>query len=96
MEDLLMSDLATIRDNVSRHKAILRIVAERRRQNLKWGVQNHDNPTWILILMEEIGEVAKAALPPKHGGEDEEALKEELVQAAAVILAFLECLDRRG
>ena len=76
--------------------------AERARQDAKWGEQNHDDFTWMAILAEEVGEVAKAAL--HHNGDEpgvtaSEAtlshLREELVQVAAVAVAWLEAIDRR-
>jgi hypothetical protein len=38
------------------------VVYERRRQDEKWGVQNHDPITWIAILTEEVGEASQEAL----------------------------------
>ena len=35
------------------------IRAERARQEEKWGEQNHDFPTWNVILMEEVGKHRK-------------------------------------
>lgn len=37
------------------------IKAERERQNVKWGEQNHSVIEWQAILMEEVGEAAKEA-----------------------------------
>lgn len=68
------------------------IVDERARQDAKWGEQNHDDPTWYLILQEEGGEVAKAILERQQM----EYLKEELVQMGAVIVAWLECFGREA
>ena len=67
-------------------KIIDEIIEERLRQNKKWG--NHrqlDNRTWLTILVEEVGEVAHADL--EH---DQEDLIKELVQCAAVTIAWLE------
>lgn len=38
------------------------IQAERQRQERKWGSQHHDPEMWLAILMEEVGEAAKACL----------------------------------
>lgn len=57
--------------------------AERARQVEKWGEQHHDATYWLGILVEEIGEVAKAVI--EHRPED--AVR-ELVQVAAVALAM--------
>jgi hypothetical protein len=44
---------------LSRTEIILREVHEERyQQNEKWGAQNHNPFTWLMILMEEVGEVA--------------------------------------
>ena len=62
------------------------INAERARQLEKWGVQNHDFPLWSLILIEEVGEFAKAILE----GENMSDIKNELIQIAAVCKAIYE------
>lgn len=62
---------------------------ERLRQDAQWGVQDHDPERWALILQEEVGEVAKAAL--EGGGREYLA---EMVQVAAVAIAALECAAR--
>ena len=74
-------------------KILASIDDERHRQVLKWGEQNHDDCTWVAILTEEVGEAAKASLPTRLGGANN--LRQELVQVAAVALAWLECLERR-
>lgn len=66
------------------------VALERERQNVKWGEQNHDDGKWFQILMEEVGEAAKAGL---DDGDDR--MREELVQVAAVAVAFIEAIDRR-
>ena len=64
------------------------IEAERERQDLTWGEQNHDDDRWLSILMEEVGEAV-------HEMNDNGLmLWDELVQVAAVTLAWLECIDR--
>lgn len=35
------------------------VLRERVRQDGKWGPQSHDPFTWLMILMEEVGEVAE-------------------------------------
>lgn len=80
------------------------VLAERRRQDEKWGEQNHDPFVYLTVLMEEVGELAQAALHlryPKGGATTSNAfyaaqahLREEAVQTAAVALAMIECLDR--
>lgn len=58
---------------------------ERLRQDQKWDDQLHAPGDWLLILVEEIGEAAKALLIG-----DREQATIELFQAAAVIVAWLE------
>jgi len=64
------------------------ILKERIFQDKKWGVQSHKDLKWLSILVEEVGEVSKSIL---EGGAD----KYELIQVAAVALAWLECLARK-
>lgn len=66
-------------------KAIELILAERRKQDAKWGVQRHDPATWMMIAVEELGEVSQANLQ-----RDPQAYRKELVQMAAVMVAWLE------
>ena len=79
-----------------------RIALERLKQDVKWGVQNHSDLRWLPILLEEIGEVAytiNEAYPQKERLFKYEACMEnlelELVQVAAVSLAWLESIRRR-
>lgn len=78
---------------------ILKEVAEeRQRQDNKFGEQNHSPMHWMPILMEEVGEAAKAALDVHfeypNVSRDYAAYREELIQVAAVAVAAIECLDR--
>jgi NTP pyrophosphatase (non-canonical NTP hydrolase) len=76
---------------------------ERERQDEKWGESNHDHSVWSLILAEEVGEAARAALRLRFDSssqaglatQNEETLREELIQAAAVAVAWIEAIDRR-
>jgi hypothetical protein len=43
-------------------KIIADITTERSRQDVKWGEQNHDFPSWLPILMEELGEANRSFL----------------------------------
>jgi NTP pyrophosphatase (non-canonical NTP hydrolase) len=65
------------------------IEIERKRQDEKWGVQNHNLVKWSVILGEETGEVCKAALE-----NDMSSMRDELIQVAAVAIAAIECIDR--
>jgi NTP pyrophosphatase (non-canonical NTP hydrolase) len=58
---------------------------ERKRQKEKWGEQEHGGHAWVSILLEEVGEVAKAI--------NEDNMREaliELEQVAAVACAMWE------
>lgn len=69
--------------------AILLVLGERRRQDEKWGSQRHlPRDRWMTILTEEVGEVANAILE-----DDVTNLKIELIQVAAVCIAFAEALE---
>ena len=74
------------------------VLAERIKQDNKWGEQNHDPITWVAILMEEVGELAQSAIETKfisfgvHGGTKN--VRKEAIHAAAVAIAIVECLDR--
>lgn len=65
------------------------ITQERAAQDEKWGVQDHGNEKWMIILMEEVGEASQAALNGHH-----ESCMYELVQCAAVCVAAVECMAR--
>lgn len=74
---------------------------ERRKQDRKWGPQNHTPLEWMAILVEEVGEAQKEALEyhwrGKYYPDDVERLaryRAELVQVAAVAVAAIESLDR--
>jgi hypothetical protein len=74
------------------------VVAERRRQRAKWNTEHAwgvgdcssahvADPVKVSVLSEECGEVARAVLD-----QDEDALRIELIQVAAVACAWLEAL----
>jgi hypothetical protein len=93
--------------------ALLEVLAERRKQDEKWGEQNHpdgtggvrfqqlanyartrcqeaaisDEVTWENILSEEFFEALAE--------DDEDALQRELIQSAAVIVAWVGAIRRR-
>lgn len=75
--------------------ALRSVLAERQRQEAKWGEQNHDPFLYLTILGEEYGETCQAALEARFGKGSREHLREEAVQTAAVALAIVECLDRQ-
>ena len=68
-----------------------RILKECRKQDSKWGEQNHDDFKWLAILGEEVGECNRAALE----GKDDDLI-EELIQFAAVAITAIESIERRN
>lgn len=90
--DGLQYDLATFRKF---GRALEDVIAERFRQNDKWGEQNYDDFTFLAILVEEVGEFAKAALHSHFGGPEAQNLRTEMIHSAAVALQIVEAIDRR-
>lgn len=78
--------------------AIAFVRAERRRQDQKWGEQNHDYPVWRVILDEENGEASREWLEAHFTGlipEHDDDFLEESIQVAAVALAMVENIIKR-
>jgi NTP pyrophosphatase (non-canonical NTP hydrolase) len=77
------------------------VAAERAAQVEKWGTQRHSWPEWMSILTEEVGEAAQAAnkahwtVPDYRESirKQVQALREELVQIAAVAVQIIEHID---
>lgn len=70
---------------------IKKIRLERIQQNAKWGEQNHNDEKWLMIAAEEFGEIAKGCLE-----NDQPNVDTEIVQLAAVLVAWAEARGRRG
>lgn len=79
------------------------ILEERKKQDEKWGEQNHSPEIWSLILTEEVGEAAQAMLEAhfnaqvsqrKRGDSRWDDARSELIQVAAVAVAMIASLDR--
>lgn len=68
-----------------------RIAEERRRQDLKWGELpiGRSFYQWMTILGEEFGECCEAALEYRMTDGPASALKEELIQVAAVAISIV-------
>lgn len=90
-----------------RYSVLIEVAEERTRQEAKHGLNTAAHPESmtdglrLAILAEEVGEAAKAMIewdvpdgmtPP----EGEEALRSELVQVAAVAVAWIEAIDARS
>lgn len=77
---------------IARAKVVENILAERERQDSIWGDQrDNTDDAWALIALEELGEVAKDINDTKLG-----SAYTEIVQVAAVMMAWAESLRRRG
>ena len=78
-----------------RGSVVLELEIERARQDAKWGgvpgIDRRDDHTYAAVLGEEFGEVCKAWLE-----RDTVELRVELIQTAAVALAWIEELDNGG
>ncbi|RNB63279.1 hypothetical protein EDM55_29225 [Brevibacillus centrosporus] len=68
------------------------VLEERCKQDAKWGKQRHDLGGWLMILMEEVGEVSEAMMKERGWGKPTDAndLYKELIQVAAVASAIAE------
>lgn len=73
-------------------RAIELIRAERERQLEKWGKQDHGSYAWMVILMEEVGEAAQAALHDAFGGNAKGTFLTEIIHVAAVAVQIIEML----
>lgn len=94
-----ISEVGLLEAEVQRLQRASAIVDERDRQDAKWGPQEHTLPEWIVILMEEVGELAAAALCHQFGNDDHPELdwRKEAIQVAAVALAMTEQVqEKRG
>lgn len=72
------------------------VAEERKRQEMKWGTQNHNPLLWQNILTEEIGEVSKELNEFSFSADLKrlENARTELIQVAAVAIAFADSLSR--
>ena len=76
-------------------RVMIDINEERHRQDGLWGEQNHSPMEWLVILGEEYGEACKEAVEVFFDSDNSyDNYREELVHAAAVAVAAIECLDR--
>jgi NTP pyrophosphatase (non-canonical NTP hydrolase) len=79
--------------NFAQREAVLDILVERLHQDNKWGPIEHFDTRhpgeWLMILMEEAGDLSEAILK-----KDQDNIREEAVQVAAVALSILESDQR--
>jgi hypothetical protein len=78
-----------VSDHEIQEEVLADLRTERKRQDRKWGVQNHQDGYWSFILAEELGEMAKAFLEVQP-----DRAREEAVHATAVLVAWIENMDR--
>ncbi len=85
MKDLCLKNLPNL---------IELIESENQRQIGKWGIKDHDLPTWMLILNEEVGELNKAVLEQWVSGGDYREFRRqvrlEAIQVATLALKITE------
>ena len=78
-------------------KIISKVLEERKRQDAKWGEQNHTAPVWGMIIGEEYGEMCKAinefGFNPTL--EKEQDIYTEAIHAMASCMAMIECIERQ-
>lgn len=72
------------------------VLDERKRQDKKWGEQNHIAPVWGMIIGEEYGEMCQAinefGFNPTP--ETEEQIYTEAIHTMSSCMAMLECMER--
>lgn len=77
-------------------KIIGKVLEERKRQDAKWGEQNHSSYVWASIIGEEYGEMCKAinefGFNPTLDREQD--IYTEAIQTIASCMAMLECMER--
>jgi len=76
---------------ITRMKVLEAVLAERERQDGMWGDQtSNSDEHWMVILTEEVGEVAREVYEKRSAG-----MFEEVVQCAAVAFAWAEAYLNR-
>ena len=79
------------------YQAVEDTMKEMDRQVEQWGVQNHHPAYWLAILGKQVGQLGSAVLDREWAADTDKGtaiLRHEAVQAAAVALALIECIDR--
>jgi NTP pyrophosphatase (non-canonical NTP hydrolase) len=79
----------------SLERVLLAVVEERASQDSRFGQQDHEDLIWGSLLAEELGEVHKAVNDYMFKGAPHRDVRMELVQVAAVAVAWVEAIDRR-
>lgn len=76
-------------------KIVFEVLSEYEFQHQKWGKQDHDPATWLMILGEEVGEANKAVLESMTDLVKLRDYRQELIHVAAVALSAIECYDNK-
>lgn len=83
-------------NKIEPEKIIDDVLAERKRQDEKWGEQNHGAYTWMSIIGEEYGEMCKAV--NEFGFNPTPKTKQDIyieaIQTIASCMAMLEYMER--
>ncbi len=74
------------------NRVLADVVIERGRQDYRWEDQDLVIFSWVAELTEQVDEAVESTYPDG----DVASLREELVQVAAVAVAWIECLDRQA
>jgi|14_taG_2_1085336.scaffolds.fasta_scaffold00183_19 NTP pyrophosphatase (non-canonical NTP hydrolase) len=78
-------------NEIIRATVLEKVLAERERQDLKWGDQTQNSDShWTVILTEELGEVAREVYE-----KNETDMYTEIIQCAAVCFAWAEAYLNR-
>jgi len=82
-------------DEARQAEVMLDVLAERKRQDHIWGVQDNLAPIWLSRLMREVGEAANALNGCWFSGRDLVEYRQQLVKVAAVAVSAVEDYDRK-
>ena len=82
-------------DEQFKHTKILlkSVVEENNRQLAIWGVQSHTLPEWLMYLVEEVGELAKAISEFMYRGEKSGNIYDEAIQVATLAMKIAEMIE---
>ncbi len=89
--DLPVISMFSDRDNTYQaiHRERVRAHAKHVEKGLSMEIERPDSPRWLPVLVEEVGEVARALNDNESLGN----LRKELIQCAAMCVAWVEALD---
>jgi len=75
-------------------KMLIKSLAEENQRQLSiWGVQNHTLPEWLMYLIEEVGELAKAISEFMYRGEKSSNVYDEAIQVATLAVKIAEMIE---